>query len=467
MPSENKTPNYHLSQWAGNEYLKREDLVNDFEVIDGALKDNADAAVTAQSTADAAIPKDTATAADQALVSTGNGTWAAKTLTQFKAWLALTATNISDFAATVRGTVLTGLSTATNVVITAADTALSAFGKLQAQITANLTTLTNHTGLTNTAHGATSEATASTLIARDANGRAKIAIPSAMNDIASLITVAKAGPWKLLQNYLVAGTYIYTVPDLYGDGLPYEIGVYEVGGGGGGAATSTYDDPSSAYGSVASGGASGRARCFLLTVTPGQNITLVIGTGGARVSGHGQGNNGGSTSFGGIVVEGGQGGKMDYRTSQPYIAGSDGGQGSDASPARAIAPAMGEPTLYSIGNYNGITGNGGRTRILECLNIFNGLRYLGAGGSVSAWMGTGSASASAQTAQTLDDGLRAGSGAAYGGEPNNVNVTAESATSPGSGGGSAMNYVHGSPVGSVLSGAGAPGAVMIYVRKAA
>ena len=42
---------------------------------------------------------------------------------------------ISDFAATVRATVLTGLSTATDAAITAADTVLTGFGKLQAQIT--------------------------------------------------------------------------------------------------------------------------------------------------------------------------------------------------------------------------------------------------------------------------------------------------------------------------------------------
>jgi hypothetical protein len=42
---------------------------------------------------------------------------------------------ISDFAATVLATFLTGLSTATNAVITSADSVLSALGKLQAQIT--------------------------------------------------------------------------------------------------------------------------------------------------------------------------------------------------------------------------------------------------------------------------------------------------------------------------------------------
>lgn len=51
---------------------------------------------------------------------------------------------ISDFATTVRATVLTGLVTTTNAVITATDTVLSALGKLQKQISDNLATLTAH-----------------------------------------------------------------------------------------------------------------------------------------------------------------------------------------------------------------------------------------------------------------------------------------------------------------------------------
>jgi len=43
-------------------------------------------------------------------------------------------------------TVLTSLSTATNAVITAADSILTALGKLQKQVSDNLTTLTTHTG---------------------------------------------------------------------------------------------------------------------------------------------------------------------------------------------------------------------------------------------------------------------------------------------------------------------------------
>ena len=53
------------------------------------------------------------------------------------------ASTISDFVASVRATVLTGLSTATNAVITASDTVLTALGKLQAQITAHISNKSN------------------------------------------------------------------------------------------------------------------------------------------------------------------------------------------------------------------------------------------------------------------------------------------------------------------------------------
>ena len=54
------------------------------------------------------------------------------------------ASTISDFANAVKTTVLSGLSLATNAVITTTDTILTALGKLQKQISDNLSTLTSH-----------------------------------------------------------------------------------------------------------------------------------------------------------------------------------------------------------------------------------------------------------------------------------------------------------------------------------
>ncbi len=63
------------------------------------------------------------------------------------------ASTISDFAASVLATVLTGLSLATGIAITAADTVLSAMGKLQKQITDHLANLSNPHAVTKTQVG--------------------------------------------------------------------------------------------------------------------------------------------------------------------------------------------------------------------------------------------------------------------------------------------------------------------------
>ena len=86
-------------------------------------------------TSDANKPVSIAQAAANAAVQAAAIQRANHTGTQ----LALT---ISDFAATVRATVLTGLSTASAFAVTATDSVLVAFGKLQAQINAVLSSLT-------------------------------------------------------------------------------------------------------------------------------------------------------------------------------------------------------------------------------------------------------------------------------------------------------------------------------------
>lgn len=63
--------------------------------------------------------------------------------------------NLYFTEARVRGTVLTGLSLASATVIAATDSVLSAFGKLQKQISDNLTTLTTHTSNTSNPHSVT------------------------------------------------------------------------------------------------------------------------------------------------------------------------------------------------------------------------------------------------------------------------------------------------------------------------
>ena len=64
-------------------------------------------------------------------------------------------TNEYHTSARVRAVILTGLSLVTNAVISATDSVLIAFGKLQVQITANLSTLTSHTSNTSNPHATT------------------------------------------------------------------------------------------------------------------------------------------------------------------------------------------------------------------------------------------------------------------------------------------------------------------------
>lgn len=118
-----------------------------------------------------------------------------------------------DFATSVRAAVLTGLSTATNAVITAADTVLSALGKLQKQISDNLTTLTSHTSNTSNPHSTTATQVGlgnvtntadSAKVIRTAGGSLSIAVgPTTMftlpgdgvYTVAAYVTSSALGAW--------------------------------------------------------------------------------------------------------------------------------------------------------------------------------------------------------------------------------------------------------------------------------
>ena len=509
MPAVNKTANYGLNQWQTNEYPQRQDFVDDNAVIDAQMKANADAAQSAQD----AIPGYGSTASQVASTTSGgveetvsrsdhvhalpDFTTTANTSTESPADGA-TFTAIDSITTDGKGRVtaknnktitlpailskvLTGLSTATNAVISATDTILSALGKLQAQVTANLSTLTSHTGLTSTAHGATSAATASTLMARDANGRARVVTPSDPADIALLSTVQKYR-WDVIQSYTSAGTYTFTAPDLFGDGRDYEIGVFIQGAGGSGGVAKRVN--SSNYFATAVGGAAGYNKISFLTVTPGDEYAVVVGAGGAAVDldtaefYHSEnGNAGGSSSFNSVSADGGDGGAAAVGNSlTSFLDGAAGGVGSDAvvndyalptgSYPDAVtlytgeAPALGQPSrgisFWSTYWYHVEGGNGYPTM---CINPFIGQRILSAGGYATLRVSGGYLVS--QPVLTLPDGNSAGAGLAYFGTDD---VTADSATSPGCGGGGAANGYTTDPVNTVTSGAGADGAVFIYAR---
>ena len=103
-----------------------------------------------------------------------------------------------DFFTDVRAATLTGLSTATNAVISATDTVLGALGKLQKQVSDNLTTLTSHTGNTSNPHSVT---------------KAQVGLGNVDNtsDASKPISTAVQTALNAKQNTLVSGTNIKTL----------------------------------------------------------------------------------------------------------------------------------------------------------------------------------------------------------------------------------------------------------------
>lgn len=85
--------------------------------------------------------------------------------------------NLYHTVARVRDAVLTGLSTATNAVISATDTVLSALGKLQKQVSDTLTALGDHTADTTDAHAA------SAITNTAAGGLAATTVQAAINEL--------------------------------------------------------------------------------------------------------------------------------------------------------------------------------------------------------------------------------------------------------------------------------------------
>ncbi|MDF2984723.1 MAG: hypothetical protein K0R50_233 [Eubacterium sp.] len=90
MPSENKTANYELNRWQGNEYPKREDFNSDNAIIDTELKNVNDKA-------ESKISRSLATAANQFLLSSAVGQWAVKTVAEIKTLLGIKSAAEKEF----------------------------------------------------------------------------------------------------------------------------------------------------------------------------------------------------------------------------------------------------------------------------------------------------------------------------------------------------------------------------------
>jgi len=276
-----------------------------------------------------------------------------------------------------------------------------------------------------------------------------------------LVALGAVGPWILLQAYESAGTFTFTVPDLF-NGENYDIGIFIVGGGGSGGAAKACSGTTNNVAAV--GGASGKTRALIMRVTPTSDYAAVAGAGGAAVEtatsslSSVNGQNGGTSSFNGETAEGGFGGGASYSTSTITLSGADGGQGSTFAQAYSVdfeeAPAMGVLQINE---------NNGNSYPSMAINPFSLVKTLGAGGG-STGRSSGSSYIRTQTVPTLEDGFSAGAGVSE--YTNSNSVVGNGATSPGSGGGGACLSYNDTYAGTATSGIGAAGAVYIYARRA-
>lgn len=240
--------------------------------------------------------------------------------------------------------------------------------------------------------------------------------------LAKIPTVSNAG-WKILKEWTTAGTYTWTVPNLF-SGSSYEIGVLVIGGGGSGGVTGSYNFS-------AKGGLNGSSIYFLKQVSPNQTYSVVVGAGGSSVQAQtgsntgAEGNNGGSSSFAGITADGGLGGTYGGGNYSSSFYIQEGG-------------------LYFIDRVD--LGNP-----IYFFNPFECCRILSPGAGAGSTL----------RVKNPVTGKGGGTGATGTGGT----VRAGNADAPGCGGGAAkINYGQtGATSGTIISGTGAAGAVKIYV----
>lgn len=143
----------------------------------------------------------------------------------------------------VRDTVLTGLSTATNAVITAGDTAIQAWGKLQAQITDNIAAIALKANANNAALTGTTTAETFNATGQDhsfgAGGTGASNATVVLNGSSQSAYGAQHRYQRNGSNVLVVGTKSSVIGDNSNDAALYSGANIEVWGGGAKSATFT------------------------------------------------------------------------------------------------------------------------------------------------------------------------------------------------------------------------------------
>lgn len=261
------------------------------------------------------------------------------------------------------------------------------------------------------------------------------------DDVLKSIPAKFNAGWMALEKYESAGSYTWTAPDLF-NGEPYYIGVLIVGAGGSGAASKVASS-NNVY-SQPSGGASGFSNAHIRKVNPGDTFNIVVGRGGISVTNSTlnnltRGNSGGSSSFGGVVANGGYGGQQSGRAFGGQCSSDDASITDNLFGGVIPSPSSTSSKIVYDPN--------------SCFNPFECKKILGAGGSASFF----SSAISQKGGKDPVTGLGGGDSAAVYG-----NAVGSPATAPGCGGGAAVCY--GSDY-TATSGAGANGEVTIYIRR--
>lgn len=155
------------------------------------------------------------------------------------------------------------------------------------------------------------------------------------------------------QDYTTKGTYTFTVPSSVS-----VLKVLVVGGGGGGAGGRTSGSDTNSGG----GGGGGGINITSLSVTPGQQIPVIVGGGGngggSTAYGSGTGNPGGSSSFGSITASGGGAGLSETSGGTAYATGGAGGSGGGLG-IKGSAGGNGITSSSYWNNYGLMGGAGG------------------------------------------------------------------------------------------------------------
>lgn len=265
-------------------------------------------------------------------------------------------------------------------------------------------------------------------------------------------------PYELLASYTTAGSRTWTVPA----GVT-EIMVAMIGGGAAGGAAQARDGAANSS-AAACGGAAGYARTFTMNVTPGQSFSVVVGAGGQpgmlTSTGGIKGSPGGSTSFAGETVNGGNVGEAGFDENH-YYNGAPGGQASNASSGFASpnTPFGMTPTEF----YSNKTATG--ASIWDIIHLFalppeEWPFWVAAGGMAKR---PSNGSYSGQAAVTLPNGNKSSGGV---GKPVSTEARAVKGTDPGCGGGAAAGAQSGSSFTRyVYAAPGCDGGVFIYKKS--